>query len=65
MYAAAYVWAKVLNYLEDRMTNITVSAHFDDAEIVELTNEHLIIYSPSEFRRMEIFLNNLKEEKSK
>ena len=54
MYAAAYVWAKVLNYLEDRMTNITVSAHFDDAEIVELTNEHLIIYSPSEFRRSTI-----------
>ena len=54
MYAAAYVWAKVFNYLEDRMTNITVSAHFDDAEIVELTNEHLIIYSPSEFRRSTI-----------
>ena len=36
------------------MTNITVSAHFDDAEIVELTNEHLIIYSPSEFRRSTI-----------
>ena len=54
MYAAAYVWAKVLSYLEDRMTNITVSAHFDDAEIVELTNEHLIIYSPSEFRRSTI-----------
>ena len=54
MYAAAYVWAKVLSYLEDRMTNITVSAHFDDAEIMELTNEHLIIYSPSEFRRSTI-----------
>ena len=54
MYAAAYVWAKVLSYLEDRMTNITVSAHFDDAEIVELTNEHLIIYSTSEFRRSTI-----------
>ena len=54
MYAAAYVWAKILSYLEDRMTNITVSAHFDDAEIVELTNEHLIIYSPSEFRRSTI-----------
>ncbi|MBE6946838.1 MAG: chromosomal replication initiator protein DnaA [Ruminococcaceae bacterium] len=51
MYASAYVWAKVLGYLEERLTSTTVSAWFDDAEVVELTEEHLIIYSSSDFRR--------------
>ena len=51
MYSSAYVWAKVLNYLEERLTATMVSAWFDDAEIVELNEEHLILYSPNEFRR--------------
>ena len=51
MYSSAYVWAKVLNYLEERLTAVTVSAWFDDAEVVELTEEHLIIFSASDFRR--------------
>ncbi len=51
MYSSAYVWAKVLNYLEERLTATMVSAWFDDAEIVELNAEHLILYSPNEFRR--------------
>ena len=51
MYSSAYVWAKVLNYLEDRLTATMVSAWFDDAEVVELNEEHLILYSPNEFRR--------------
>ena len=54
MYASAYVWAKVLSYLEERLTSTIVTSSFDDAEVVELTNEHLIIYSPSEFRRSTI-----------
>ena len=49
--SAAYVWAKVLIYLEERLTSTIVTAYFDDAEVVELTNEHLIIYSPIDFRR--------------
>ena len=51
MYSSAYVWAKVLSYLEERLSSITVSAWFDDAEIVELTEEHLILYTSSEFRQ--------------
>ena len=51
MYSSAYVWAKVLSYLEERLTSLTVSSWFDDAEVVELNEEHLIIYSPDEFRR--------------
>ena len=51
MYASAYVWAKIINYLEERLTAVTVSATFDDAEVVELNEEQLILYSPSDFRR--------------
>ena len=51
MFSSAYVWAKVLTYLEDRLSAITVSAWFDDTEVVELTEERLAIYTPDEFRR--------------
>ena len=54
MYASAYVWAKIINYLEERLTPLTVSATFDDAEVVELNEEYLILYSPSDFRRENI-----------
>ena len=54
MYSSDYVWAKVLSYLEDQLTAITISAYFDDAQVVELTEEQLILYSPSEFRRSTI-----------
>jgi len=56
MYASAYVWAKIINYLEERLTSVTVSAWFDDAEVVELNEEQLILYSPSDFRREIILL---------
>jgi len=51
MYSSAYVWAKVLSHMEERLGGVTVSAWFDDAEVVELSEEHLIIYSGNEFRR--------------
>ena len=51
MYSSAYVWAKVLIHMEERLGAVTVSAWFDDAEVVELTEEHLILYSSSDFRR--------------
>ena len=50
MYSSAYVWAKIINYLEDQLSDATVSACFDDAEVIELTDEHLILYSASDFR---------------
>ena len=51
MYSSAYVWAKVLNHMEEHLGSVTVSAWFDDAEVVELNEEHLILYSSSDFRR--------------
>ena len=51
MYSSAYVWAKVLSNMEERLGAVTVSAWFDDAEVVELTDDQLILYSSSDFRR--------------
>ncbi len=51
MYSSAYVWAKILSYLEERLTSTIVSASFDDAEVVDLNDQYLIVYSPNEFRR--------------
>ncbi len=51
MYSSAYVWAKILSYLEENLTSTMVSAWFDDAEVVELTEDSLILYTPDEFRR--------------
>ena len=51
MISSAYVWAKVLGYMEEQLGPVTISTWFDDAEVVELTSEHLILYSPSDFRR--------------
>ena len=60
MFSSAYVWAKVLNYMEEKLGSVTVSAWFDDAEVVELNEEQLILYSPNEFRR-EIILRRCSE----
>ena len=51
MYSSAYVWAKIISYIEEQLGPVVVSAAFDDAEVVELNDEHLILYSPSDFRR--------------
>ena len=51
MLSSAYVWAKILMHMEERLGAVTVSAWFDDAEVVELNEENLIIYSASDFRR--------------
>ena len=54
MYASAYVWAKIIGYLEERLTPVVVSTTFEDTEVVDFTDEALILYSPSEFHRTNI-----------
>ena len=51
MYASAYVWAKILGYLEERLSATIVSGWFDDTEVVELTEDKLIIHVADDFRR--------------
>lgn len=51
MYSSAYVWAKVLGHIENRMGAAATSTWFDDAEVVELSETQLILYTPSPFRK--------------
>ena len=51
MYSSAYVWAKVIGHIENRMGAAAASTWFDDAEVVEITEQQLILYTPSPFRK--------------
>ena len=60
MYSNAYVWSRVLSYLEQHSPAAAVTSYFDDAEVVELNEEKLVIYSPSPFRK-NVILNRYTE----
>ena len=51
MYASAFVWAKIISFLEERLTPVIVSTTFDDTEVIELQEDLLILHSPSEYHR--------------
>ena len=51
MYSPAYVWAKILAHMENLLTSTVVSTWFEEVEIVELTDQTLTLYTPSEFCR--------------
>ncbi len=59
MQAAAYIWAKVISHLEERLGTAAVSAWFDDAEVPELNEQNLILHTTSDFRQ-EIILAKYK-----
>lgn len=49
MYSNAYIWSRVLFYLEQHSASVTM--FLDDAEIIELNDNKLVLYSPSPFRK--------------
>ncbi len=49
MYASSYIWAKVLGYMEELLTETVVSDWFVDAELLEVTDDKLILCSHDEF----------------
>ena len=51
MYASAYVWAKILGKLEATLCSGIVSNSFDDAEVVELNEDVLILHTSTSYRR--------------
>ena len=51
MFSSAFVWAKVYGYMEEQLGAVIVSTWFDDAEVVELTDDHIILYTSSDYRR--------------
>lgn len=51
MYSNAFIWSRVLNYMEQHSPAAAVASFFDDAELVELSEKKMIVYSPSAFRK--------------
>lgn len=49
MYSPAYVWAKIVAHMENLLSSTVVSTWFEDAEIVEVTDKMLTLYTPSPF----------------
>ena len=51
LYSSTYIWAKVLAHMEQKLTDTIVTTWFDDTEVLELTDQKLVLYSPTVFRK--------------
>lgn len=51
MYSATYVWAKVIPWLENRLSESLVSSWFEDAEAISFQDNILTLYTPSAFTK--------------
>ena len=51
MVSSAYVWAKIYGYMEEQLGSVVISTFFDDVEVVDLTQDTLILYTSSDYRR--------------
>ena len=51
MYSSAYIWGRIISALEKQLTVPVVSSYLDDAEIVEVTESTIVLYTPSEYRK--------------
>ena len=49
MYSNAYIWAKVIAYLDELLTPAVVSTFFDQSYLMEFEDRKLTVYAPSEF----------------
>ncbi len=56
MYSNAFVWSRVLSYLEKNSPPAAISSFFDETEVVEFTDNKLVVYSPSPFCK-DVILN--------
>ncbi|MBE6927829.1 MAG: chromosomal replication initiator protein DnaA [Ruminococcaceae bacterium] len=59
MYSNAFIWSRVLAYMEQNSPAYAVTSYFDDADIVEFADGKLVIYSPSPFRK-DVIVNRYK-----
>lgn len=63
MNSVADVWSSVLDILSKNLTSIAINTWFDDCRAVELSDNTLILYTPSDFKKNIIegrFLNSIK-----
>ncbi len=56
MYSSAYIWSKVMAHMESQLSAPIVSTWFDQAEVLELTDDKLVLYVPTLFCKQTILL---------
>ena len=49
MYSNAFIWAKVIAHLDERLTPGIVSTYFDQSYVLDCSDRLLTVYAPSEF----------------
>ncbi|MBO4212357.1 MAG: chromosomal replication initiator protein DnaA [Oscillospiraceae bacterium] len=49
MYSNAFIWAKIISFLDERLSPGVVSTFFDQSYILDRNEQKLTIYAPSEF----------------
>ena len=65
MNSVADIWKCVLDNLSVNLTPVAISTWFSDCEAVDLTDNRLVLYVPSPYKKSiihEVFLNILKYE---
>ena len=60
MLSAAYVWAKIINFLEERYDPVIISSWFSEAKVIDYTNEKLILHIDSSYRQ-DVILRRFKD----
>ena len=61
MYSKAYIWSRVLSYLETNYPTAVAIYMLDDAEVIEITDRKLVLYSPSTYRK-EMILDRFSDK---
>ncbi len=64
MYSKAYIWSRVLSYLESHYPTTVAIFMLDDTDVLEITDRKLILYSPSTYRKemiLERFSDKIQE----
>ncbi|MDD6024378.1 MAG: chromosomal replication initiator protein DnaA [Oscillospiraceae bacterium] len=51
MPSATYLWAKAINYIEQKHSAAVITTWFDDVDVIEFENNTLVLFSPNDFRR--------------
>ena len=51
MNSASEIWTRVLALMEVELTTTTLNTWFDDAEVIALEEDRLVLYTPSNFKR--------------
>jgi chromosomal replication initiator protein len=51
MNSAADVWSRVLDILGTNLTSTAITTWFDDCKVIDLYDNRLVLYSPSNFKK--------------